>query len=85
MGRAPKRECRSVSEFYKKASKFLKLEGFKKALRKAEGTPTNKKNDQREALDGSKNKEKRMGEDKCAKISKKERNRSVENKGPLPK
>ena len=37
-------ECRSVSEFYKKASKFLKLEDSKEALRRAEGVGASKKN-----------------------------------------
>ena len=42
------KECRSVSEFYKKASKFLKLENSKEALHKAQGVSTSKKNDQGE-------------------------------------
>ena len=39
------KECRSVSEFYKKTNKFLKLEDSKEALYKAEGAAAGKKND----------------------------------------
>ena len=63
------KECRSISEFYnkkikikkrkKKASKFLKLEDSKEALRKAEGAEANKKNDLGEVPDSNKNKDKR--------------------------
>ena len=35
----------SVNEFYRKASKFQKLEDSKEALRKAEGVASSKKND----------------------------------------
>ena len=41
-------ECRSVSEFYKKASKFLKLENSKEALYKTQEAITSKRNDQGE-------------------------------------
>ena len=61
------------------------MENSKEALHKAYGTSTNKNNDLREALDGSKSKEKRRGEDKQAKRPKKQRNKLVDNKGPLPK
>ena len=47
-----------MSEFYKKANKFLKLENSKEALHKAQRMLTNKKNDPREALDGNKAEEK---------------------------
>ena len=50
------KEYRSVNEFYRKASKFLKLENSEEALHKVEGTPTNKKNDLAETLDRSKSK-----------------------------
>ena len=43
------KECRSVSELYRKASKFLKLEDSKEALHKAKGVATGKKNDQGES------------------------------------
>ena len=54
----------------------MKLENSKEALHKVEGTPANKKNDQGEALDANKNKEKRKGDDKRAKSPKKQRNRA---------
>ena len=53
------KECRSVSEFCRKANKFLKLENSKEALYKALGTSTSKKNDQREVSESNKGKEKR--------------------------
>ena len=77
------KECRSVSELYKKASKFPKLEDSKEALRKAEGAAANKKNDPREVPDNSKSKDKRRREDKRAKM--KQKSGPVENKGLLPK
>ena len=80
----PQKKYRSVSEFYRKASKFLKLEDSKKALHKAEGAVASQKNDLGEVLD-NKSKDKRIGEDKRAKSPKKQKNRPVENKGPLPK
>ena len=61
------KECRSVSEFYRKASKFLKLEDSKEALRNAEGVAASKKNDLGEVPDNNKSKDKRRGEDKQAK------------------
>ena len=39
------KECRSVDEFYRKACKYLKLEDFKDALRKADRATTGKKTD----------------------------------------
>ena len=36
-------ECRSVSEFYKKASNFLKLENLKEALHKLKKRPQTKR------------------------------------------
>ena len=42
------KECTSVSEFYKKASKFLKLENSKEALYEAQEATTSKKNDEGE-------------------------------------
>ena len=45
------RVCKSVSEFYRKANKFLKLDGSKESPRKAEGATIGKKNDQGEAPD----------------------------------
>ena len=79
------KECRSVSEFYRKTNKFLKLENSKEALHKAQGMSTNKKNDPGEALDGNKSKEKRNGQEKWVKSPKKQQNGLVENKVPLPK
>ena len=46
------KECRNVSEFYRKASKFLKLEDSKEALLKVEGATADKKNGQGEVTDG---------------------------------
>ena len=51
------KECTSVSEFYKKASKFLKLEDSKGALHKVEGVAANKK-DPGEVPDSNKSKDK---------------------------
>ena len=48
-----------MSEFYRKANKFLKLEISKEALHKAEGMKTNKKKDPGEAPDGNKGKKKK--------------------------
>ena len=79
------KECRSVNEFYRKASKFLKLEDSKEALHKAEKASANKKNDLGETPDGSKNKDKRKGEDKRAKSPKKQRSGPSKNKGLLLK
>ena len=45
------KECRSVREFYRKASKFLKLKDSKEALHKADGAAVGKKNDLGEASD----------------------------------
>ena len=53
------KECRSMSEFYRKVNKFLKLKNSKEALHKAQGMATNKKNGPGETLDGNKGKEKR--------------------------
>ena len=79
------KECRTISEFYKKANKFLKLEESKEALRKAEGVAANKKNDLGEVPDNNKSKDKRRGEDKRVNSSKKKKGASVETKGPFPK
>ena len=46
---------------------------------------TNNKNDPREGVKGQKGQDKRKWEDKWARNLKKQKNRSVENKGPLPK
>ena len=45
------KECRSLSEFYKKESKFLKLENSKETLHKAYEATTSKKNDQGEKVE----------------------------------
>ena len=45
-----------MSEFYKKASKFLKLENSKEALHKAQEVATSKKNDQAEKVELEKGK-----------------------------
>ena len=79
------KECRSVSEFYRKANKFLKLENSKDALHKAQGMSTSKKNDPGEATENNMSKEKRKREEKRVKSLKKHRNEAVENKAPLPK
>ena len=61
-----------MSEFYRKANKFLKLENSKEALQKAQGTSTSKKNNPGEAPESNKGKEKkRKGEEKRAKSQKK--------------
>ena len=67
------KECRSVSEFYRKASKFLKLKDSKEALRKAEGAIASNKNDLGEAPD-NKSKDKQRREDKWVKSVKKQKN-----------
>ena len=79
------KECRSVSEFYRKVNKFLKLEHSKDALHKTQGTSTSKKNDPGEAAKNNKGNEKRKGDEKRTKSPKKQRNGSIENKAPLPK
>ena len=43
-----------MDEFYRKVRKYMKLEDSKKALHKAEGVATNKKNDPGTMPDGSK-------------------------------
>ena len=58
-------ECRSVREFYRKTSKFLKLEDSKEAMRKAEWAATTKKNNQGEAAD-DKRKDKKRREEKTS-------------------
>ena len=78
------KECQSVDEFYKKAYKYMKLEDFKEALCKVEGVAANKKNDLGIVLDDNKGQDKRWGEDKWAKSTKKQRSGPVENKGPPP-
>ena len=57
--------------FTRKPTKYLKLEDSKEALRKTEGAPTNKKNDPGTVPDGSKEHNKRQGDDKWAKSPKK--------------
>ena len=52
------KECKSVSKFYKNASKFLKLENSKKALHKVQGASSSRKSDQGEKA------EKRRAEEK---------------------
>ena len=66
-------------------NKFLKLENSKQAFYKAQGTSTSKKNDQGEATESNKGKEKRKAEGKRAKSLKKQLNETIENKAPLPK
>ena len=61
------KEYRSVSKFYRKENKFLKLENSKEALYKAQGMSTGKKNDLGEATENTKGKEKRKGNEKRAK------------------
>ena len=58
------KECRSVNEFYKKASMFLKLENSKEALHRAQEATTSKKNDQGEKLEQKKGSEKCKAEEK---------------------
>ena len=60
-----------MEEFYRKAHKYLKLEDSTEALCKAEGAATNKKNNPGTVPDGSKGQDKRRGEDKQDKSSKK--------------
>ena len=61
----------------------MKLENSKEALHKAQGTPTRKKNDPREATENNKGKEKRKEDDKRVKSLKKHWNKPVENKASL--
>ena len=42
------KECKSISELYKKANKFLKLKNTNKALNKVQGASSSKKSDQGE-------------------------------------
>ena len=74
-----------MSKFYKKASKFLKLENSKETLHKAQEVTTSKKNDQGENVQQKKGNEKRKTEEKWGKSPKKPRSRPAENKTPLPK
>ena len=71
--------------FYKKASKFLRLEDSKEALCKVEGEVANKTNDSGEVPYSNKSKDKIRGEDKSAKSLKKQKSWPVENKGTSPK
>ena len=48
------KECSSVNEFYKKASKFLKLKNSKDAQHKAQKVSISKKNDQGERVEQKK-------------------------------
>ena len=61
-----------MSQFYRKANKFLKLENSKEALHKAHGTSTSKKNDPGEATESNKGKEKRKRDEKRVKSLKKQ-------------
>ena len=53
------KECKSVSEFYKKANKYLKLENSKEALHKAKESSTSKKVSQEKKVEEKKRGEKR--------------------------
>ena len=53
------KECKSVNEFYKKASKFLKLENSKEALNKVQRASSSKKSDQGDKAEKRRAKEKR--------------------------
>ena len=53
------KECRSVDKFYRKARKHLKLKDSKEALRKTEGTTTDKKTDPKTGVDGQNGQDKR--------------------------
>ena len=56
-----------MSEFYKKARKFLKLENLKKTLHKAQEASTSKKNDQEEKAENKKGSEERRAGEKRGK------------------
>lgn len=53
------KKCKNVSEFYKKASKYIKLENLKEALRKAKKPSTSKKMSQENKIEDKKGGEKR--------------------------
>ena len=53
------KKCRSISEFYRKENKFLKLKKSKEALHKVQRTSTSKKNDPGEMHESNKGKEKK--------------------------
>ena len=61
-----------MSEFYKKASKLLKLENSKEVLHEAQEASTSKKNDQRKRAENKKGSEKRRNREKA------QRNREVD-------
>ena len=58
------KEYKSVSEFQKKARKFLKLENSREALHRAKKATTSKKNDQGQKIEKKKGSEKRIADDK---------------------
>ena len=74
-----------MDEFYKKAHKYLKLEDSKEALGEAEREMANKKNDLGTVPDSSKGQDKRQGEDKWAKNSKKQMSGLIKHRGSPPK
>ena len=67
-----------MNEFYKKASKFLKLENSKETLRKVQGVSSSKKSDQMDKA------EKRKAEEKRGNNPKKPRRGLANHKVPLP-
>ena len=74
-----------MSEFYKKASKFLQLENSREALYKAQKASTSKKNDQGEKVQKKKRSNKKGVDEKRGNSSKKPRSRITAHKALLPK
>ena len=74
-----------MSKFYKKASKFLKLENSKEAIQKAQEESTSKKGDQGEKAEKKRESENRRAEEKRGNSPKKPRSRLRDYKAPLPK
>ena len=79
------KEWKSMSEFYKKASKFKKLENSREALHKAHEASTNKKNDQGEKIKNMKGSEKRRADEKRGNSPKMPRNEIIDHKASLLK
>ena len=79
------KECRSVSRFYKKVSKFLKLENSKEMLHKAQEATTCKKKDQGDKVEQKNGNDNGKAEEKQRKSPKKPRSGLAKNKAPLPK
>ena len=62
------KECRSVSEFYKKTSKLLKLKNSKEALHKAQEATMSKKKGQGDKVEQKNRNDKHKAEEKRSTI-----------------